>query len=286
MKKSNIILFPTDFSEASKNAFRYALQLADHMKSSLVVLNVIPLAVETAEYPEVSGQVLRAQLDAVKESMKRFVDAGITQVLPNLNNSPSISTSIEIGSPEGTIANWAEKEQADFVLMGSRGTNRGTIEKLFGSVTTGVVEISKRPVLVIPENVKFKPLGVVAYVTNALKSDPFEIWKSVRLLQPFTPVIRIAHVDTEKEGDLKAWEMMDEMRDYFEEKPLGMAVNFHYLIGEKIEDELNEFMEAYDVDMLIMYQPKHGFWDRLFHRSTTKRMALRSDKPVLVQKDI
>lgn len=285
MKKSNIILFPTDFSEASENAFRYALRLADHMNSSLVVVNAVSPAADTAEFPEVSGQVLRALLDAARESMKRFVDAGITQVLPSLKNPPSVSTTIEIGSAEGTISDLAEKENADFVIMGSRGTNRGTIEKLFGSVTTGVVGSSKRPVWVIPENAEFSPLNVVAYATNALNADPFEIWKSIKVLDPFVPTIRIVHVDLEKEGDLKAWEMMDELRDYFEEKPPEMSVKFHYLIGEKIENELNEFMENYEVDLLIMYQPKHGFWDRLFHKSATKRMALRSDKPLLVQKD-
>ena len=284
MKKSNLILFPTDFSEASANAFRYALRMADHLKSEILIVNaVIPM--ETGGEAAVTTLALRAQMEAAEKSIARFVDNGLAQVFPNLETAPFVTKEIRVGSAESVIINIAKEQDVDFILIGSRGENRNFVDKLIGSVAADVVKNALTPVMVIPENSDFRPITRVAYATDAQTVDPFEIWKSVKLLEPFTPIVNLVHVDTEKEGDIKAWEMMDDLKEYFEGHAPGMQIKFHYLIGEKLEDELNEFTEDHDIDLLIMYQPKRNFWQKLFYTSDTKKMAMKSPKPVLVQKD-
>lgn len=284
MKKSNLILFPTDFSEASANAFRYALEMANQLASEILIVNAV-LPMEAGGDATVASLTIKAQVEAAENAIARFVDVGLAQVFPNLENAPFVTKKIDIGSAEAVINRTAKEKNADFILIGSRGENRNFVDKLIGSVAAGVVKNAKNAVIVIPENAVYRPITKVAYATETKTVDPFEIWKSIKLLEPYTPIVNLVHVDMEKEGDLKAWEMMDDLKEYFEGHAPGMQIKFHYLIGEKLEDELNEFTEDHDIDLLIMYQPKRNFWEKLFYTSDTKKMAMKSQKPVLVQKD-
>jgi len=49
-----------------------------------------------------------------------------------------------------------------------------------------------------------------------------------------------------------------------------------------VEEELTDFEETWDVDLLVMSKPNRGFFQRLFHRSVTKELALHTDVPLLV----
>ena len=284
MKKTKKILFPTDLSESAGNAFKYALLIADKLKANVEVLHVVYPQGESLDFPVVVAQVTKQKLDADRVLLKKFVDEGIAQVKTNLQNEPSIVTALEVGTPVSEIVRIAKQDDVDMIMMGSRGTNRTRFEKVLGSIAVGVVQKAHCPVVVIPENTKFKNLERLAYASNVLTSDPFELWQTLRLLDVFDPVVHLVHFNYDKEGNPEAYQELEDMESFLESRSPNTAVKIHNLPGKQLEDDLNEFIQKEKIDMLVMFQPEHTIWDRLFKKSATKKMAIHSEVPLLVLK--
>ena len=121
MKKSKKILFPTDFSAPASNAFRYALSLADKLEANIEILHVVFPEAEPLDFPVLVAQSTQMRLDSAKEQLKQFVDIGLTQMVQQLKNAPSISSDIELGTPSRIIANTALRDDVDLNIMGTKG---------------------------------------------------------------------------------------------------------------------------------------------------------------------
>lgn len=282
MKKSKKILFPTDFSAPASNAFRYALQLADQLEANIEVLHVVFPEAEPLDFPVLVAQATQMRLESAKEQLKQFVDIGLTQMLQQLKNAPAITSDIELGTPSKSIADTAERDDIDLIVMGTKGAHKN-IEKIMGSVASAVVKKAHCPVLVVPENAQFQ-LKDIAYASNLNEADPFLIWKMIRLLELESPTIRCIHLNLGGE-DVSA-EAMEEMQDFFRERSPNLKIHFQNLPGENVIDGLNDIADYYAVDLLAMYQPNRSFFDNLFHQSSTKEMALKTLVPLLILKAV
>ncbi len=284
MKKSKKILFPTDFSEPAANAFRYALLLADKMKANIEVLHVVFPQGESLDFPVMVAQRTQHQIEADRVQLSRFIENGMTQVLEQLKNAPNITSDMEVGAPTSEIVRIAQRDYADLIIIGSRGENRSRIEKWMGSVAASVVERAHCPVLVIPEDALFEDPLEVAYASNLLQADPYEVWKSLQLLEVFKPLIHLVHFNFNKDGALYAHQELKDMEAFLENQSPDTKVEIHNIPAKDLESDLNDFIKNQQVDLLVMYQPEHSLWERLFAKSVTKQMAIHTKVPFLVLK--
>lgn len=285
MKKSLKILFPTEFSEPSLNAFSYALRLADRWNATIELLHVVYPQVGTMDLPMITTKATQDMVEVARELLKVFLQKGLEKTGNELSQMPAIVMDVEVGVPEGSILRVVDRDQIDLIIMGSRGENRSGIDKLMGSVAVGVVQNSPCPVMVIPEKSAFSEPLKVAYATDVKAGDPFEIWQSLKMLAVFDPQLHVVHINQEEAGNLEAWEKMEEMKEFLRGKDFTKEASFHHIFGNNLENSLAQFIEAEGINFLIMYQPSRNFWNRLFHKSQTKRMALHTKIPLMVQKD-
>lgn len=284
MNKTKKILFPTDFSKPAANAYRYALLLADKLNANIEVLHVVYPQGESLDFPVMVAKATQQKLEIDREVLKQFIEDGKTQTQSQLKHVPAISQAMEVGTPVNEITRIAKQDNVDLIIMGSRGTNKTRFEKVLGSVAVGVVNRAHCPVIVVPEEMQFQPLEKVVYASNVLDSDPYELWKSLQLLKVFNPLIHLLHFNFKKEGDLLAFQELEDMASFLESKSVNTVVKIHNLPGKDLVEDLNEFIKKENVDMLVMYQPEHTVWERLFSKSATKQMALHTEVPLLVLK--
>ena len=280
MKKSKKILFPTDFSAPASNAFRYALSLADKLEANIEILHVVFPEAEPLDFPVLVAQSTQMRLDSAKEQLKQFVDIGLTQMVQQLKNAPSISSDIELGTPSRIIANTALRDDVDLIVMGTKGV-KSNLESFMGSVAAGVVKKAHCSVIVVPEDAELK-LEKVAYASNLNEADPFEIWRMIRLLDLKSPTIRCIHFNP---GDEELGvDIMEEMEDFFIEKSPNIKIHFQNMPGSNVIENINDFIDLYELDLVAMYQPNRTFFENLFHHSNTKEMALKTHVPLLIMK--
>ena len=133
------ILFPTDFSDNSENAYRYVKHIAGAVGGRVTLLHVQEkgriephLKDKLDEFNRIDAERMERLKDDLREAGAGDVDVEITT-----------------GSPKREIVKQSEKESVSLVVMGAQG--RGFIGEIFlGSTSHAVVRKSHVPVLLIP----------------------------------------------------------------------------------------------------------------------------------------
>jgi universal stress protein A len=133
-----MIACPIDFSDCSKRALRYAGALASHLRATLDLIHVVD--------PLLAGAAAVQQLDVLgdeaRAELRAFAEAEI--VLPAAS-----ALTIVRGSPDQEIVNYASRQRADVIVMGTHGLT-GVRKAFFGSTAQGVLRKSPVPVLAVP----------------------------------------------------------------------------------------------------------------------------------------
>lgn len=283
MESIKRILLPTDFSKNAQNAFRYALLLADRVDAELHVMHAVFPQVEAFDVPVVATQSTLLQVDAAKETMKSFVDAGLTQVVRRLKKVPVIKSSVKIGTALGNINKRVAVDEIGLVVMGAKGA-RNVVDKMLGSVALDVLEKVDCPVLIVPQAAEAKEMESFAYATDLQKEDPFEIWKTVKLMEPICSSLKVVHVSQTENVD-KDQAKLHELKSFFKDRPVTKYTSFHQVEAPSVEEGLLDFISRYTVGIMVMFHPKKNYIERLFTKSHTKGMVFQSNIPLLVVKE-
>jgi nucleotide-binding universal stress UspA family protein len=138
------ILYPTDFSDVSKKALNYLVQLKDAGTKEIVVLHVIDEKGIDAIYRYAAGsaetmirEITKEVREEGKKIEKKLVQSGFI-----------VKIRIERGIPLKEILKVEEKEKVSVIVIGSHG--KTNLEEMFlGSVSEKVIRQSKKPVLII-----------------------------------------------------------------------------------------------------------------------------------------
>jgi nucleotide-binding universal stress UspA family protein len=133
------IIVAVDGSEASMHAARTALDIAKTTQGEVTLVYIISQPFLPTEVPFSTGQLAE---DSVK-----IGELMLEQTAQKLGQ-PNLRRLCLSGPAAETLADLAESEHADLLVVGSKG--RGAVSRvLIGSTTDRVVHISKKPVLVV-----------------------------------------------------------------------------------------------------------------------------------------
>ncbi|RYL96498.1 universal stress protein [Sporolactobacillus sp. THM7-7] len=135
------ILVAYDDSDLSKKALQKAADIAKQDEGTVVdVVHVI--TVPTNQF--IVGDVYRE----VRDSTIKYGKELIAKAENMLNELPNAThTFVKEGQPVRTILECAEENGYDLIIIGSRGLSG--VREFLGSVSHGVVQRSKVPVLII-----------------------------------------------------------------------------------------------------------------------------------------
>lgn len=143
MVKIENILCPVDFSEFSARAFDYAYSLARRYDAKLYLEHVIrPLTEFSYRTPQpwVHEYYERSRIESGEELRKMIAKQATNSFKPEIV--------VEIGFPDETILDFAQKQPIDLIVMGTHGL-RGADLWMMGSVTEKVIRKARCPVLAV-----------------------------------------------------------------------------------------------------------------------------------------
>ena len=144
------ILVPVDFSARSREALRYAAALAASLGAELTILHAWdcpPFARTTHTHAASSAR--HEPLDQlVNESARREFEAFVASAQLDARLSPELVLSPL--NPVRAVLDAAESGRHDLIVMGTHGRGAALV-LLLGSVARKVVELSKVPVLLVPD---------------------------------------------------------------------------------------------------------------------------------------
>lgn len=137
MSSFDAILFATDLSEESDQAFQLACTVAREHRAKLVVIHVIPPIICPGSDAELD---LDEDRPAVRRCREEF------EHLRTLAHDLPLSFRMVVGYPVGMILNAARQEAADLIVIGSHENSQFPFQ-LHGSVADGVLRRAHCPVL-------------------------------------------------------------------------------------------------------------------------------------------
>jgi nucleotide-binding universal stress UspA family protein len=138
------ILVPVDFSRVSEAVVNEAATLAQALDARVLLLTVVQPPAVLGDY---AGAVDIAEITAAGEkNAARQLD----HLADKLKNRFITMESLQLtGPPVMHIIEQAEKNGADYIVMGSHG-HTALYDLLVGSTTHGVLMRAKCPVIVVP----------------------------------------------------------------------------------------------------------------------------------------
>ena len=273
------ILVPTDFSATAKDAYLFALELADKYNSHVKLLNICHpvVATDTAYLPEELDEMVKI----AKERMKKFSVADKNKIEKgDVLVAPRVSQEVVIGFPVEEILHQVESGKADFVVMGTTG-EKGFLDKMFGSVSIHVSQKAECPVLLVPNGVRFKGFKHIMFASDYETVNEKTLKNLIDLTQKFGSDLHMIHVsEGSDDSNFKAIEakLVDVL---FKGGNPDFAFTISQVESTSVAEGLHDYAEKNNIDLTVLVCPKRGFWKSLFHKSVTKQMAWNTKIPML-----
>lgn len=284
------ILVPVDFSEYSRNACLYALNLAKNLNADIKILHVyyapiVDLVPITDAYSiQVDMDInLREMESNARKSLMNFVNDIRKQAVDQKIDNVKIGYSLREGIIEDEITRVAGDYNPGIIVLGTKGKGEKQSD-IIGSVVYRVLDRTRVPVLAIPEQSSFdttKEVKNIAYATQLDDSDFVAIRRLLSIVSEFNVKIHCIHLskDSEKPQDEVK---MENLRDYFRKVHKNIEVQCHFLEGEDDLKELETFVESHHIDLFSLVNRKRSLLARLFNPGLTRKLIYQSTTPLLI----
>ena len=271
------ILLPTDFSDNSKEAIRYALKVYKDVKTTFFLLHTYTPPVYQSEYIIGSpgqiglGDILQessmTQLEKLKDSLERQYPNPIHTIIVHSAFNTLISEVLE------TVA----AENIDAIVMGTKGVT-GATEILFGTHTVHVIKKAKCPVIAVPPNFNYEAPKEILFPTDyEIEYNKGNMQALLAIATKHKSRINVMHV--------RAGYNLTPIQEKHKaelERLLGNQALFHELPDNGIIEAINDFQIKQKINLLVMVKNKHTFLERLFIEPIVKKIGLHLTVPFMV----
>lgn len=269
----NKILVPTDFSKVAENALRYALKVAEKCGATLHVFHVKQVPMIDATYPADTYQLYAAELEQVEIEAKQKLESTVLKGAPVKYEFHSI-----MGFVADEVIHHANEHAIDLIIMGTTGAS-GIAEVLVGSNAASVIGKTVIPVLVIPPGHSYQPIRHILYSTDYNEPEFPAVSRMMYFAELYDAKVTVLHVKTEFDRYFNA------ENNFFarnREQFVKHHINIINAENGDVSDIIDKNIDDLKIDLLVMAKHNRSFFDRLFHRSLSKKMAYHSKVPLLV----
>lgn len=215
------ILVPTDFSEQALNALDLAAQIAKKSGAKIILTHVIEGSQNFSSFNTMGEggssvgeeaflikKLVEAHEKNLGELKKRDMLSGI-----------EVETRVKIGSPYESISQVISDDEANLVVMGSKGAS-GLDEVLIGSNTEKVVRYAKCPVITVKNKIALESIESIVFATD-LSGDQKRLVQKVKEVQKLLNAeLHILKVNTPS----------------------------HFYTNRQLEEEFDKFIEKYELE--------------------------------------
>jgi len=275
------ILWATDFSDESQEAFHSAEAFAKAFRSQLIALHVVPdfspALYDTAAV--VKGELVR-RLDFIKGDAQKKLDS------MQKHRQSDLRTVIKEGTAAKKIIETVEEEGVDLIVMGRRGLS--AIEKLFiGSVANQVLRTSPVPVLLTKKTSsrpRFKKILVPTDFSSQEEVERDYAWKLAKGFDSELMLLYILELHDYEFPPRVLDKMFDAVmkrlkaRKKREKEDIKVVEDVYRALNAAVG--IVDYAETHKFDMIVMSTCVHSRLERFFLGSTTEKVISYSHVPI------
>ncbi|WP_299112115.1 universal stress protein [uncultured Winogradskyella sp.] len=273
------ILLPTDFSDNSWNAIKYAIQLFKDETCTFHLLNTYTPIIYNVEY--VLGYPAQFGLgDAIRDTAIKNLDELKSRIAETFKDNPkhTFTTLPRFNTLVSGIREFISENKTHLIVMGTKGAT-GAQEVLFGSNTVHVFKEIKCPVLAIPSDFEYeKPLEILFPTDLEIDYDAFHIDLLKQIAIDHNSRVNALHVSTGKDLTFKQINNQLKLETVFKDTPFI----YHEFESMNVTDAIDKFQIKAKINLLAMINNKHSFFENLFFRSALNQIGFHLKIPFLV----
>jgi len=267
-------LVPTDFSETSKNAARYAANIAkQYMDVHIILYNVSDKMATGSDSSPVEddnhsrNKIMVLALESIKNDLSNITSCKITTVAE------------EDSSFIDALERFSRHHSVDIIIMGITGSTR--LEQiLMGSNTLKIVERNTCPVMIVPPLALFKGIQDIMLTSDFKDVERTTPIKPLqKLLSLFKANLHVVNVDDEHYVELT--DEYKAERSKLEVILKGYNPQFYFIRLFDFVDAVNQFVEDREIDLIVTIPRRHSFLGKMFKTSYTKKLAYHSHVPII-----
>ena len=289
-KRENYVLIPIDFSSYSLKAARIGFDIAEKLKSKMVLYHSSPRPeFLTIPYSDVivydSALFLNYEMTEklTNQKFEEFLNKLIAQIDPERWKKARPEYIVKIGEADDDILSYIQVHPPKMVVMGIRGED-AQMEDLMGTTTAGVIFNTKVPVLAIPEKSPdnwLQNFRTIVYATNFEASDFIAIDKLLNLMKPFDTHLVCLHVNQGNNGQLDE-AMLEGMREALCEKYPYAGFDCRLVHSKNLPEAIDQFIQDNQIDVLALTTHRRNLLTRLFNPSIARKLVLHSKTPIFI----
>lgn len=275
------ILLPTDYSEHANNAFIYALHLANKFGVNLYVLfSYAPpvLSAAHAGQPDLVSSVYQE----IENSRRAYSSSKNNELIAlaknNGINTDNLHFLFETGTVLSSVKNVIQDEDISLIVMGVYGDSAFKNE-FMGSNTSSVIRNVKLPVLAIPLEAKYHPIGNIGFTTIFKDKDFPALQQIIEISELVNAKVYCIHVKNEASDPAEILIQSENWTKSFKEKDL----EFVFLEKENsVEETINRFLMDKGIDVVAIVRRNRSFFERLTSSSLSNTLTFHAEIPIFV----
>lgn len=270
------IIVPTDFSEASLNAYNFAHRLAKKMSGVIKLTHIYyPTSTDVNQFVVVNDEVEKIHQEKLDEYVKSLNQDWIGSFV----EEPMVEGVFKVGFPVMELKDMS-KEKDTILVMGTTGEG-GAFKKIFGSISLDMIEKSHCPLFLVPPDAGISNIGKITFLSEDVNKDAAHLDIALQLCSSGDTKYSIVHfVENEKVGTSEA-----DIRAIADKHMQGTPYEVEIITNIDVFAGVKEIVTR-DVNELIVLSTKHrNIFQNLFHKSVTEFAALNSISPLLILTD-
>lgn len=273
------ILVPTDFSEIAEKAIDFAVQSAKILPAEVTLFHSFEVNDSMyADYVGVNREFNRSMIGDANEKLD------VIQKRIEQTDGIKVKTFVSTHNLIDTITNLEKENKVDLVVMGTLGAS-GLMGKLWGSRTSSIIGKTLVPVMVIPNEYKWKKPEKILLASNQFEKETKNLNYIFELAGLYKAAMKVAVFTDEDDSNSKLFyenqKKIAEYATFLKANYTGVTLGSAHLSGETFDETLQRFIKENDVDILVMVTYQNNFWSSLFNPSKTKRMSYHTTIPLL-----
>ncbi len=258
------ILIPTDFSDNSENAIKYALGYFENIPANIYLLHV--------------STEINDENQTINSLMQLHSELDFWKNLSKNSNHHFFVVHENLSLVEG-IRKHLPANDIHYIVMGTKGGS--TLNPIvIGSNTSEVITKVKCPVLVVPRNAEYSQIRNIAFPTDyncVLKNKILTIINdTLRIQSAALHILNVKSVDQQLNQD------QHDNKSFLKDMLKETDHSFHMLESRTIEKGIQGFVENHDIDMIVMVAKNLNIIQRLLFKPKDSSVNYRIQLPFLV----
>lgn len=240
---NNNILVPTDFSEVADCALKHAIAVAKAYKNEITLMYIV-------EDGFLGGIFSKSQSEIMKDAIVTKLNVKAQEI--ERETGIKVTTRAESGKVYKTIAETANSEKYDSIIMGSHGASG--LEQIVGSNASRTIQYAEVPVVVV----KSTSLGSEGYKKIVM---PFDLtieskqkldW-GINIAQKFNSEIHIVYSKSDDEYlDLKMKANIAQVKHTLEDHKVKYVMyEFNDSVLDNFANEIHNYANIINADLIV-----------------------------------